>query len=42
MAKGTVLFQIDDETHELKEGQAIFINGGRLHSGLAVNDEPRS
>jgi len=42
MTKGTALFQIDDECYEVKEGQAIFINGGRLHSGLSANNQPCS
>lgn len=35
MRKGTANFHIDDEIIELKEGHATFINGGRLHSGIA-------
>jgi AraC-like DNA-binding protein len=42
MTKGTAIFQIDDESYELKEGQAIFISGGRLHSGIPVNGQPCS
>lgn len=42
MTKGTALFQIDDEAYELKEGQAIFIHGGRLHSGISLNGQPCS
>ncbi len=42
MTKGSALFQIDDECYELKKGQAIFINGGRLHSGLSINEHPCS
>lgn len=42
MTKGTALFHIDDESFELKEGQAIFINSGRLHSGITSNGQPCS
>lgn len=42
MTKGTAIFHIDDDSYELKEGQAVFINGGRLHSGIAGNGRPCS
>jgi AraC-like DNA-binding protein len=42
MRKGAAMFQIDEEAYELKEGQAIFINGGRLHSGTSIHGQPCS
>lgn len=42
MTKGTAIFHIDDEAFTLNEGQAIFINGGRLHSGITGNGQPCS
>jgi AraC-like DNA-binding protein len=42
MTKGTAIFQIDEEAYELNKGQALFINGGRLHSGVSVNGQPCS
>lgn len=42
MTKGTAIFHLDDETIELKVGQAVFINGGRLHSGITGNGQPCS
>lgn len=42
MKKGSAIFQIDEEAYELKEGQAIFVNGGRLHSGTSINGQPCS
>ncbi|MGB8453242.1 MAG: AraC family transcriptional regulator [Anaerocolumna sp.] len=42
MTKGTAIFQIDDESYELKEGQALFISGGKLHSGITADGTPCS
>ncbi len=39
MTKGSAIFQVDDEAYEIEEGQAIFINGGRLHSGATINGQ---
>ena len=42
MTKGCAVFQIDDQAYELKEGQALFVNGGSLHSGTSINKQPCS
>lgn len=42
MTKGSALFYIDDESFTLQEGQALFVTGGRLHSGINKNGQPCS
>ncbi|UKS28643.1 AraC family transcriptional regulator [Paenibacillus sp. HWE-109] len=39
LTKGEALFRVSMQDYELEAGEAIFVNGGQLHSGQIVTDE---
>jgi len=40
VTEGRATFRVDASDYELTAGEAIFVNGGELHSGAVVGDEP--